>query len=91
MSALFIAATYNFKVLQTELGQLKTFLEGTSDYINKEWDLEILQAKQHNCIFFTLTDSTTLTTFCYGQHVAQNILFYMQIEGFALIHNAEPK
>ena len=85
------AAAYNCEQLLTQLRDFKTFWEGLKTDIDKEQDLAILESQQHNCIFFASTDATTLTNLGYGKHFAQNILFFMQKQGFTTIKDAELK
>ena len=79
------AASYDFDTLYTLLDKLKAFWEGSKEEIDKERDLQILLSKKHNGIFFASSTPSTLTTLGYGQRFAQQILFFMQPDGFDAI------
>ena len=90
-STLSPAAAYNCEQLLAKLREFKTFWEGLSTDIDQDRDLAILQDQQHNGIFFASTDATTLGNHGYGKRFVQNILFFMQKEGFITINDAELK
>ena len=79
------AASFDFYTLYTRLDKLKTFWEGRKEQIDKERDLQILQTNQHNGIFFASSTPSALTTLGYGQRFVQQILFFMQPDGFDAI------